>query len=153
MTELVKHPVWKHALEQLLNEGLTPGDVIRKDKLFALFDISVAKTPEEYEANQFKFVSNFKRLEKELLHEHFIGLRNVRGIGYEVLHPKDQTGYGMDHGFKEIAKAIKAMTQMVSFVDYAKLSAEDRRRNTDALTKIANFKAMQKRIDKLDDDD
>lgn len=56
---------------------------------------------------QFSYMTLVDTLRWQLLESEKMYIKNVRGDGYTVLNPKDQTQYGYDELLKTVKQAIK----------------------------------------------
>ena len=56
------------------------------------------------EIQQFAYMSLVDKLRWELLSEYKMYIRNIRGEGYEILRPEDQTQYGYDSFIDDVKK-------------------------------------------------
>ena len=78
------------------------------------------------EIQQFAYMSLVDKLRWELLSEYKMYIRNIRGEGYEILRPEDQTQYGYDSFIDDVKKAIRVAglimnnVQKVDFTQQAK---------------------------------
>ena len=95
MTEIIRiYPPWKEAVQVIANrvrqEGY--GIIFSHEELLNLFDLKMPETatPEVWRKLQFDLLQNLDNLKDALLSEHSIFLLNIRGLGYEILHPGDQ---------------------------------------------------------------
>lgn len=59
------------------------------------------------ELQQFAYMSLVDKLRWDLLKEYKMYIRNIRGEGYEILRPEDQTQYGYDSFVDDVKKAIR----------------------------------------------
>jgi hypothetical protein len=144
--ELRLSPPWKHALATLVDEGLTYGQVITKDRLVDLFGLLRPVTAEDQERFQMDFLQQFTELREELLEEHRLRLRTMYGeSSYEVVHPGEQTSLAMDEGQRDLKRAIRRMSRTLAFVRHEELTDEQRRKNSDAQAKAAMLAGMVRR--------
>lgn len=67
---------------------------------------SVADFVEGIKIQQFAYMSFVDAIRWQLLDNEKIYLRNIRGDGYVILNPKDQTKYGYDKFIKDVRKAM-----------------------------------------------
>ena len=147
------HPAWRQAIKDFVSAEFKPGHVLDYDWLYAHFKIpqpSGSSSLNDAEQAQLRFLSAFKNFEETLLTDHQTALQNVRGIGYRIVPPKDQTEWAEKDGFSEIRKAYRKLGDRLSNVAIDQLSAEDRKKNADALARYAMLKAMVKRVAKAD---
>ena len=147
MESLNLHPAWRQAIRQYIAEGKQPGDTLTHTWLYEAFSLSPL-TPETLQVDaaktQLAFLGQFKRFEDELLHEHQTALRVVRGVGYKILPPKEQTRYGYERGMREIKKGLKRAVVTVSNVNLSMLTVDERRENADTIAKLASLRGMVK---------
>lgn len=59
------------------------------------------------ELQQFAYMSLVDKLRWDLLKEYKMYIRNIRGEGYEILRPEDQTQYGYNSFVDDVKKAIR----------------------------------------------
>ncbi len=136
-------PAWKHALSVLLEEGLTDGRVIHKDRLADLFGLRKPVTAADQERYQLDFMQQFLDLRDELLEEHRLCLRTMYGeSSYEVLPANQQTDLAMNDGVREVKRAIRKMTRTLAFIRHEELTDDERRKNADAQAKAAMLAGM-----------
>jgi hypothetical protein len=136
-------PAWKHALAQLLARGLSNGDVIEKADLVQWFGLKPPVTAADQERFQLDFMRQFVELRDELLEEHRIALRTMRGeAAYQVIPPADQTDHAMHEGLQEMRRAARKMVRTLAFVRHDELSDDARRKNADAQAKAAMLAGM-----------
>jgi len=91
---------------------------------------------------QLQFLNQFKLFQGALLKNHQIDLTSERGKGYLILAPKDQTKVAFEDGLAEIKKDLRRMVNRLANVDYAQLTAEQRKENADHLAKVAAMSGM-----------
>ena len=100
-------------------------------------------TAAEQERFQLDYMRQFQELRDELLEEHRLALRTLRGEhAYEVVPPMDQTDFAMGDGLREMKRAAKKMVGTLVFIRHEQLTDEGRRKNADAQAKAAMFAGM-----------
>ncbi len=144
MSEVQLYPVWKEAVRQVAGRKLEPGTILTEDELYALFQM---QKPELYSYQQgqslkLKFFSAFKKFEEELLVEHHIALKNVVGVGYQVVPPNQQGRWGYSETLREIRQAFKKGKARVLSVNLDALSAEERKTHADYVAKMSVIHGM-----------
>lgn len=141
--EIRLSPPWKHALAELMAEGLPNGRVITKQRLTELFGLRLPVTAADQERFQLDFMRQFSDLRDELLEEHRIALRTIFGeSSYEVVPPSNQTDMAVTDGMKEMRRAMRRMTKTLAFVRHEELTDEQRKHNADAQAKAAMLAGM-----------
>lgn len=76
------------------------------------------------EIQQFSYMSLVDKLRWELLKEYKMYIRNIRGDGYEILRPEDQTQYGYDSFVDDIKKAIRVAGLIMNNVQSVDLAQQ-----------------------------
>lgn len=133
---------WKRALAAFEKEGHSYGTRLDHEWFYLAMDIKDPKECSGYDAfskAQFAYMAQLKAFEVELLHEKKMALRSVRGVGYEVVLPGDQTTWAMDKAENDIRQALRKASQRVFHVNLSALTADQRRENSDAQAKLSFF--------------
>jgi len=138
------YPPWRQAVADVVEAGLTPGAVLRKDWLLQQFGINEPKTIAEAQQHHLQWLQAFSNFRDELLQKHQVMLRNVSGVGYEVIAPGNQTQRALQDRGREVALALKRMTAELTHIDAAALTDEQRKENSDALAKVGALVTMNK---------
>ena len=76
------------------------------------------------EIQQFAYMSLVDKLRWELLSEYKMYIRNIRGEGYEILRPEDQTQYGYDSFIDDVKKAIRVAGLIMNNVQKVDLTQQ-----------------------------
>jgi hypothetical protein len=130
-----------------MEEKLAPGDTISFDWLYEKFLIQrpVGTTIlADAQKAELQFLGQFKAFEDALLTEHQIALTNVRGVGYRIVPPGEQTSWAEGQGVGEVKKAVRKLTDRLTNIDLAQLTTEQRKENADALARLAMLSGMIK---------
>ena len=146
------HPKWREAEKDFLDGGFGPGDTVSYDWLYEKFGIerpTGTTLLEQAQRAELLFLGNFKSLEGALLKDHQIALKNVRGVGYMVVAPGDQTKWADHEGMTDIKKGIRKMAGRIANVDLTALDSDQRRENADYLAKVAALRAMVRESKKI----
>lgn len=130
------------AIARLTAEGMTPGKIITHAWLDEALGLN--RLGKDY---AWKKLSRVKELRERLLVEYKIDLKNIRGQGYMIVPPEEQTGVAMADTIRGIASAIAGGTARVQNVDIARLSDQAKRENADAVARLAGLGSMTKRIE------
>lgn len=140
-----QYPAWREALRSFAAQKFKPGDVLTFDWLYAAFLIKrpAKDTPlSEAQSAELQFLSQFKSFEDALLTEQQIALANVRGVGYRVVPPAEQTGWAEREGIIEIKRAIRKLGDRLTNVDLVALDGDQRKQNADALARLGMMGGM-----------
>lgn len=135
-------PLWRNALANFIATDPKPGDVIKRTWLMEQFGIEKPITAEEQQSAQLQFLHDFLEFKEALLEEHKMELRSIIGVGFEVIHPREQTRFALERGTKAIGKEIRKMAKSVAHVNTAALSEAELRERTDGLAKISGMQAI-----------
>lgn len=104
-----KYPPWKNAIEEIIvrfnKEGF--GIVFSKVRLDEMFGIKPARTIAENQKNQFERMAQMEALKIALLKEYQLHFSNIRGQGYQIMHPNDQVAYGADKHTKKAKRELR----------------------------------------------
>jgi hypothetical protein len=135
------YPGWKEAtvkiVERVSREGY--GIMFSHEDLYAMMDIKVPEmaTPEVFKKHAFEVMASTLNLFKCLLEEHNLCLHNVRGQGYQVLHPDDQVTIAADKRFKRALHHIGQAVAVLTHVDVDALSFDGQQEQVRRLGKAA----------------
>ena len=87
-------------------------------------------------------------LRTHLLVEEQIALATIRGYGYRVVPPAEQTRWAETEGIEEVKAAARKMGVRLANVDLTELTDERRKENADALTRLSMLRGMVRQIAK-----
>jgi len=138
---------WQNVLAQV---AAMDGEIIPHSYLKELFNIKPPKFDEydgvdefvkALELHQFEYLTMTDKLKKDLLESHKMCLKNVRGEGYTIVMPHEQTTYAYDRLTNEIKKIFRTTIAIASNVrsvdDY-----EQRAKDNDLRSKMALMKQV-----------
>lgn len=116
-----------------------------KDKLgLKRLDLNDFESPEElikgHEVQQFAYMSFIDNIRWQLLEKENIYLRNIRGDGYVILNPKDQTKFGYDRFINEMKKLTKECDMIMNRVK--NVPEEQRSKDNDMRAKFNIMRTM-----------
>jgi len=152
MSNTKLYPAWKEAINTFLKENFNPGDIISRKWLnehFNIEELPGVTTRERVEKNHLEFLSAFSQFERTLLWEHQTALRNIRGVGYEIVPASEQTSWSVKEKYKGLKKVLNRAGERLINTNHALLNHNERRENTDALAKVAMLKGMVKEVKTL----
>lgn len=132
-----------------------PGDLISHDWLqdkFNLKPVAIGNhtTTEEliYAINerQFKYMSLVEDMRWDLLENHNAYIRNIRGDGYMILPPREQTTYAYKEAINAIKKELKNAGKIMSNV--LPVDMETQSRDNSLRAKFAMLRQMLKGVER-----
>ena len=137
-----KYPAYLHAIDEILKQ-FTYGDVIPKAWLSQEMEMPepVSGTFSAMKAYQFKMMAALEPLKEILLSEHKMLLYSVRGEGYLIVAPEQQTDVVWDKMRRVIHKELTRAVQGLFHLDVARLSDPARKHNADYQAKLASLRA------------
>ena len=141
--EVKRSAPWVEAVEKFVAAEFKPGEAIPHAWFFTAFGIVEPRMCGSFNDSrqaQFQYLTNMEALKTTLLEEHQIALRNVRGVGYAVVPPGEQTEWAMDEARCGIGKALRAAIARASFVQMDALTEAQRKENLDARAKLSFFR-------------
>jgi hypothetical protein len=80
-----------------------------------------------------------------LLSDHQVALSNVKGVGYQIVRPPEQTAWAEDQGDAELKKALRKRRDRLVNVNMTSLTQDERRQNADALARLGALAGMAQR--------
>lgn len=92
------------------------------------------------ETQQFAYMTLVDRLRWDLLKEYKMYIRNIRGDGYEIVQPNDQTQYGFDTFVGDVKKAIRIAGLIMNNVQQVDLAQQAK--DNDLRAKFGIMKQM-----------
>ena len=140
------YPEWKNAVSAAA-ERFQYGDLIDFEWLHKNFDIQkpTKGTFDEFQEYQFNFLAAVSGFQGELLEQYQMALENVRGKGYRVLKPKDQTQYAEKRFVEDTKRSLKKAISILNNIKFDALTDAERKENADAKGRIAAICSMSKR--------
>jgi hypothetical protein len=134
-------PGWKEAArkitERVEKDGY--GILISQNDLLKMMDIKTPEyaTPQEYKKYAFEVMNSLVNLTIILLEEHNLCLHNVRGQGYQILHPNDQVTIAADTKFRKVIHHLSQAVSILTHVDQDSLSYDGQQEQIRRLGKAA----------------
>lgn len=141
-SEIELDPSWRHALQQLLAEGLTFGSTVTRERIGQMCRLEKGTDYTSMRKYDLKLLGIVHHMREELLHEHRMLLVTDNNQGYEIVHPHEQTSYAIEQGVKGLKKAYSQMAERIAYVRVDLLTDQQRRENMDAQAKVGALGAM-----------
>lgn len=140
------HPIWKDAASKVV-EQFKEGDMISMDWLHRHFDIQKPEVCsfDAFQKYQFELMAATDGFKNELLEVYQIAIANVRGEGYRILPPNQQTGYAEKKFLGDIGKSVRKAASILSNINFDRLDDKERKENADAKGRIAAIFTMSKK--------
>lgn len=95
---------------------------------------------EGLQLQQFSYMSLVDNLRWQLLENEKLYIRNVRGDGYEVVKPQEQTSFGFSEFVKDMKKAMREADLIINNV--RSVSSEQQSKDNDIRAKYGILKQM-----------
>lgn len=135
---------WENALSAFKESDFKPGVIIPMSWFFEHFRVKPPESREtvgEFQEEQFRFLGEMDRFQKALAEELDLVLQNVRGEGYRVVPPAEQTEWAMDRVHRDFTKTLGKAHMRLTHLRLSDLTDEQRRQNADAQAKLAAFRS------------
>ena len=148
---VTKLPVSRHAAETIDGQYAF-GDVVSHEELDRLLEIERPPgrmTAAEHDALKWRFLGEMDALTTTLLVEHQILLRNIRGQGYILIQPSEQTAVALADLHAQIGRALKKGANRLAFIRLDLMTEEERQRNVAARAHVSALRDMQQRERRL----
>ena len=143
-------PEWIILVERVVNQfdigQLIPHEWLRQ--MFQIVELDMSEFPDTktfiiaVQDQQFDFLSIFENLRKDVLKNHNYLLVNVRGQGYRIIHPKDQTQYAYDQLIKDIGKSFKEANDIMTHVRNNIVDETQKSHDRQLFSKMGTFKQL-----------
>jgi hypothetical protein len=150
--QLMEYPAWREAINRLVKaKRLTPGTLFTHRELYEMFMVKYPEReipikPTELAKLELQYLAQLKGFETTLLEEHQVALANVKGEGYRIVPPQEQTPWAERQGINEVRKAIRKLANRLTNVDFVQLGTEARKANADALARLGMMGGMIKQV-------
>jgi hypothetical protein len=122
------------------------GSIINKEWLMDAFEIN---TPDYGSAQVFidagfEFMQNMDLFRECLLEDYQMCLVNIRGQGYQIIPPRQQSDYAMTRLRKTLSHEINRTVRTLTHINEQLLSQDDIKRRDEQQGKIAALAAFSK---------
>lgn len=135
-------PAWKQAVRILIDEGLTFGAAITRDRLAQLCEIQPASSVADVRRYDLEVLDGVYKVKESLLTNHCMLLVSDGAGAFLVVRPEDQTKVAIDSGTKALKREMSRMAKGVSFIRVDLLTDDQRAKNADAQAKISKLAGM-----------
>jgi len=131
-----------NGVDTFLESNYSDGDIVSLHWLKNTLKIDEPKTMEEVKGFQWELLNKVEMFKEELLLNHSIALRNVRGNGYMIVPPYQQAEYAADVGIKAMNKGMKKAERLLENTRTEILDDPDKKRHIDAQVKFSAMKGI-----------
>jgi hypothetical protein len=124
------------------------GEVITLKWLYKAFGIEMPTpmTPKHVsDKRQWDFFSMFENCRNALRENYSMHLHNIRGEGYLIVEPQNQTSVAEKNGKEKIGKEIDRCKSIIEHVNYGRLNEDQKRENRDALCRVTKLQGFFRR--------
>lgn len=138
----------EHLLPLLQRDSLVTHDTIRE--VLGLREPRIDEFTHHHEfkaawqAYQFAYLQGVEGVREYLLENHKVAIANVRGDGYRVVPPAEQTSYAMRTGTDAIRRELLRVRSLLEHVRTEELSDAQRKENLDAAARVAVLRQMHR---------
>lgn len=137
MSKVTLHPEWRQAAKDLA-ASFKYGDLITLDWLREAFLLKEPQTIQEFKSYQLDFLSCMDALRQELLVEHQLSLKNIRGAGYELVSPNEQVEVAWQATFGKVRRELGKLSGAIRYIRHDELTDDKRREHADAQAKLSS---------------
>ena len=92
--------------------------------------------------HQFAYMTLTDKLRMDMLKSYQYWIINIRGDGYAILPPKDQTEWAYDNAKDEVKKALSRSVLIMSNVRSGDIPAEQRTKDNDTAARLSMLRQM-----------
>jgi len=141
------YPMWETAVEKIRErfENESYGLIITHEEFKGWMGIQSAKTLSEVQKEQLDYLTGIEKTKKVLLEDYNLCLYRIQGIGYQILHPKEQIRVGADYYFKKSQKSLSRSMNILANVDQNLLDFESRELQLAKIARTAWIKSAFRR--------
>jgi hypothetical protein len=152
-TKVTLFPQWRQAAEDAA-QAFGYGDVIPKEWLIYHFGLEQPKrgTAWDFQKFQFDLLEAMEGFRETMLVEHKMAMENVRGRGYRILQPNEQTAYSMRQFKIAVAREVRKAADLLQNVAANMLTSDEQKQNIEARQKLAavhSFTRKQTRVPQI----
>lgn len=140
---------WKNAMEVFNKSGFKIGEMIPMAWFYTNFRVTPLEdchTADDFKETQFKFMGEMSMFQQSLAEENQLVLQNIRGEGYRIVPPAEQTAFAMDKAQREMNRVFSKAHMRLTNIRLDELSDEQRRQNADSQAKLAALRTRARRV-------
>lgn len=149
MSETIKHPSWRQAVDDFLAGDFSLGSIVTKEWLIGALRLRQPRTIEEKERFDLDYLSGVDSFRRELLEKHCIAFKTIRGEGLQVLTAQEQVAHAIEERDRIIGKALRFGARTLMYLRSNELTDQERANHADQLARHANLASTIKRTRSL----
>ena len=133
--------LWRAAVEAAV-AGFKHGDLIPDAWLFEQFDLeppTATTLAKDADRTRLKFLAMFERFAWTMLTGHSKALERVRGKGYRIVLPNEQTDTFMGAFVDDLDRVFRLTNAGLKYVDRTQLTSEQCLRNDEAQARVSTI--------------
>ena len=140
-----KYPVYLSVVEEII-QAFNYGDIISNSWLIEKSELNVPDmmTRDQHQTLQFQYMAFIEGVKIELLENHLMALESVRGTGYRIVMPSDQSTLAMTNLKNSLHKELSKCVKTISFINENLLTDESLKLRDSHRGKIAALAAFSK---------
>lgn len=142
------YPGWRNAYDLFEKADFAYGHLVTDEWLTEAFSMPAAPatgTKQEFDRWELRFLSNFKRFEREVADRLSLCFERVQSEGYRVLHPKAHARRALEQLHHENVKALRRSGRMLTATRLQELTPAERMEHLNAMSLVARAKAATPR--------
>jgi len=141
--EIVEYPLWRIAVGKVLEffEVNGYGGKITHKQIKEWMAIPEPTTIDQAKKADLDYLSGVDKMRMELLEDSNLFLYPVIGMGYEILHPKDQIRKGANKYIRQSQNKLRRSTQVLANVDLDQLDQDSRMLLMEKINRLAFLKS------------
>ena len=133
--------LWRVAVAEAVKQ-FQHGDLILDPWLFQQFDLeppTATTLARDADRTRLRFLGMFEQFAWTLLTKHRMAVERVRGKGYRIMKPEEQTDSFMGAFVDDLDRAFRLTAAGLKYVDRTQLTTEQCRRNDDAQARVSSI--------------
>jgi hypothetical protein len=149
------------AVRAFLSEGFVPGSIVSRDWLHGALGVPPPSTGNSYDAIkalELRFLGRNDTFQRALLVEHETALQVVRGEGYRVVPPAEQSTWASSEAVREVRRGLKKGLARATYVNIEALNRDEMLTREAVLTRMRDLQraikeaeAAQRRKDRYNE--
>jgi hypothetical protein len=94
---------------------------------------------------RFRVLQAFDGFSHKLLVDFMMALRPIRGVGYQIIPPREQTDHGFDVLRGAVGKALHKCEEVITCINTRELTQAEMRHNAEQRAKLGSLRAMNRK--------
>jgi len=149
VSNVIKHPAWKQAVDDFLALNAQPGHLLTKEWMCSALRLEQPKTIDEKERFDLDYLSGVDNFKREILEKQCIAFKTLRGEGLQLLTAQEQVQFAIEERDRLIGKALKFGARTMLYLRSNELTVEQRANHVDQLARHAQLAGVIKRTRSL----